>query len=82
MIDHAIAQGLSAEFARRAVTGVVVDASQLIAGVAPSAIVNEMIEYRGTTAAALTEMMRRGFAGTVGAGLDAAKRKADGMAKS
>jgi len=82
MIDHAITQGLSVEFARKAVIGVVVHASQLIAGVAPSAVVNEMIEYRGTTAAALTEMMHRGFVGTVAAGLDAAKRMAEGMAKS
>src|SRR5262249_24452144 len=59
LIAHAVAQGLSADFARRAVEGVVVNASPLITGLDPAVIVNEMIEYRGTTAAALTEMTQR-----------------------
>lgn len=79
MIAHAVAQGLSVDFARQAVEGVVVNASQLISGQDPSAIVNEMIEYRGTTAAALTEMMQRGFAGAINGGLEAAVRKAESM---
>jgi len=79
MIAHAVAQGLSADFARQAIEGVVVNASQLIAGVNPADIVKEMIDYRGTTAAALTEMMQRGFNGAVDGGLDAALRKADVM---
>lgn len=82
MIAHAVAQGLSAEFARQAVEGVVVNASQLISGLNPTAIVNEMIEYRGTTAAALTEMMQRGFNGAISGGLDAAMRRTEGMMQS
>jgi pyrroline-5-carboxylate reductase len=81
MIAHAVSQGLSADFARRAVEGVVVNASQLITGLNPTLIVNEMIEYRGTTAAALTEMTQRGFYGTINGGLEAALRKAEGMAQ-
>jgi pyrroline-5-carboxylate reductase len=74
METHAIAQGLPADFARRAALGVVVAASQLLAapGSDPSAVVQEMIDYKGTTAAALSTMLAQGFGKAVGAGLDAA----------
>jgi pyrroline-5-carboxylate reductase len=81
MIAHAVAQGLPLAFAQRAVAGVVVNASQLLAGVDPKHIVDEMIAYRGTTAAALNEMVERGFVNAVAAGLEAAARKAAGVAQ-
>lgn len=82
MIDHAVMRGLPESFARRAAKGVVAGASQLLAGEDgdPSRVVQEMIDYRGTTAAALQTMIDRGFAEAVAAGLDAASAKAAGMA--
>jgi pyrroline-5-carboxylate reductase len=82
MEAHAVAQGLPADFARRAALGVVVAASQLLAaeGSKPELIVQEMIDYNGTTAAALRTMLDKGFIGAVGAGLDAASAKASAMA--
>jgi pyrroline-5-carboxylate reductase len=81
---HAVAQGLPAEFARRAALGVVVAASQLLAaeGSKPELIVQEMIDYNGTTAAALRAMLDKGFIGAVDAGLDAASAKGNEMANS
>lgn len=82
MIAHAVAQGLPAAFAERAAKGVVAGASQLLAGEdgEPARIVQEMIDYRGTTAAALQAMLDRGFTGSVAAGLEAAAAKAAAMA--
>src|SRR5262249_20369264 len=82
MIAHAVAQGLPLDFSERAVRGVIVNASQLLAGPDPKEIVDEMVAYRGTTAAALTTIMDSGFVGAVQAGLVAALRKAADMAKS
>src|SRR5215510_11976174 len=55
MIAHALARGLRPDLARRAVLGVVVGASQLLADDAcdPAALIRTFIGYRGTTAAAL-----------------------------
>jgi pyrroline-5-carboxylate reductase len=82
MIAHAVAQGLPPAFAKRAAKGVVAGASQLLAGENgdPAQIVQAMIDYRGTTAAALQAMMDRGFTGSVAAGLEAAAAKAAAMA--
>jgi pyrroline-5-carboxylate reductase len=82
MIAHAVAQGLPAAFAERAAKGVVAGASQLLAGENgdPAQIVQAMLDYRGTTAAALQTMMDRGFTGAVAAGLEAAAAKAAAMA--
>jgi pyrroline-5-carboxylate reductase len=82
MIAHAVAQGLPIAFAKRAAKGVVAGASQLLAGEDgdPAQIVQAMIDYRGTTAAALQTMMDRGFTGSVAAGLEAAAAKAAAMA--
>ena len=78
MIEHAVAQGLPSAFAERAAVGVVAGASQLLGGVegGPARTVQDMIDYRGTTAAALQAMIERGFAGSVAAGLEAAAAKA------
>lgn len=81
MIEHAVARGLPLAFARRAAQGVLVDASQLLAeSDDPAPIVQAMIDYRGTTAAALQAMIDGGFKKAVGAGLDAASAKAAAMA--
>lgn len=82
MIAHAVAQGLPPAFAERAAKGVVAGASQLLVGEGgdPARIVQEMIDYRGTTAAALQAMIARGFTGAVAAGLEAAAAKAASMA--
>lgn len=82
MIAHAVAQGLPPDFAERAAKGVVTGASQLLAGEQgdPAQVVQAMIDYRGTTAAALQTMMDRGFTDAVAAGLEAAAAKASAMA--
>lgn len=82
MIAHAVAQGLPRDFAERAAKGVVAGASQLLADeeADPAQIVQAMIEYRGTTAAALQAMIDRGFTDSVAAGLEAAAAKAAAMA--
>ena len=83
MIEHAAARGLPMAFARRAAQGVLVDASQLLAEHDdPAPIVQEMIDYRGTTAAALQAMIDAGFKAAVGQGLDAAAAKAAAMAQA
>jgi pyrroline-5-carboxylate reductase len=78
MAAHAVTQGLPVEFAIRAAKGVIVGASQLLSdcSVDPSTIVQEMIDYRGTTCAALETMERKGFGESVAAGLEAAAAKA------
>lgn len=82
MIEHAVARGLPSAFAERAAVGVVAGASQLLAGAGggPAQTVRAMIDYRGTTAAALQATMGHGFAGSVAAGLDAAAAKAATLA--
>ncbi len=78
MIAHAVTQGLPRAFAERAAKGIVVEASQLISGETSRTdeIVRAMIDYRGTTAAALQTMLDHGFNRVVACGLEAAARKA------
>lgn len=81
MIEQAVARGLPMAFARRAAKGVLVGASQLLADHEdPGPVVQAMIDYRGTTAAALQTMVDHGFKTAVAAGLDAAATKAAAMA--
>ncbi len=84
LIAHAVSQGLPRDFAKRAAGGVVAGASQLFAGEGDDTaeIVQAMIDYRGTTAAALQAMLDRGFNESVAAGLEAAAAKASAMAAS
>lgn len=79
---HAAGQGLPRDFAARAAKGVVVGASELFAGddADTAAIVQEMIDYRGTTAAALQTMIDQGFNKAVAAGIEAATAKAEALA--
>jgi pyrroline-5-carboxylate reductase len=81
MLTHAVARGLDPELARRAVEGVVCDASRLLANQAttPAATVRTFVDYRGTTAAGLTAMMEGGFSDAVHAGLTAAADAANKM---
>lgn len=78
LFKHALDQGLPADFARRAAKGVVIDASQLFKGADSDTgqVVQEMIDYRGTTAAALQTMIDNGFDRAVAAGIEAASAKA------
>lgn len=78
LFKHALEQGLPAEFAHRAAKGVVIDASQLFKGADSDTgqVVQEMIDYRGTTAAALQTMIDNGFYRAVAAGIEAASAKA------
>jgi pyrroline-5-carboxylate reductase len=84
LLSHALARGLPEPVARRAVAGVVCDASQLIAGpqASPDEIVRAFMEYRGTTDAGLRAMQDAGFAEAVHAGLSAAVAKAAAMANT
>ncbi len=81
---HAAGQGLPRDFAARAAKGVVAGASGLFAAddADTAAIVQEMIDYRGTTAAALQTMLDQGFNQTVAAGIEAATAKAEALAAS
>lgn len=82
LIAEAVAQGLPRDFAVRAAKRILCGATQLFRG--PQAdtaqIVREMINYRGTTAAALLAMMENGFNEAVAAGLRAAAKKASTIA--
>ena len=73
--------GIRPLHAPRAVEGVVVNASQLIAGQDPQRIMQELIAYRGVTAAALEAMQAAGFTKAVAEGLAAAARKSAARAK-
>jgi pyrroline-5-carboxylate reductase len=79
MIAHAVKKGLPPNFARRAAKSVVAGASQLFVAEKDDTaeIVRVMMEYRGTTAAALQTMVEQGFMEAVGAGLAAAAEKAE-----
>ncbi len=78
LVAHATSQGLPPAFARRAAKGVVAAASQLFADsdADTAAIVQGMIDYRGTTSAALQTMLDNGFNRAVALGLEAASAKA------
>jgi pyrroline-5-carboxylate reductase len=82
MIAHAEGRGLPAELARRAVLSVVTGASRLLADTDPAQMMQALIDYRGTTAAALQTMIDEGFERAVHAGLDAADARAGQMARA
>lgn len=82
MLSHAEARGLPPHVARKAVQGVICGASRLLDGdrFAPAATVETFIDYEGTTAAALREMIRAGLPEAVHAGLQAAASAAAELA--
>ncbi|MBD0416992.1 pyrroline-5-carboxylate reductase family protein [Oryzicola mucosus] len=74
MLSHAETAGIPSHVAEKAVRGVVCGASRLIDSdeFMPNSTVESFLNYRGTTAAALHEMIRAGFSDAVHAGLRAA----------
>lgn len=74
LMRHALDHGIAPAIARRAVEGVICDASRLLADPAWDfeAVVERFRAYRGITAAGLDAMIERGFTDSVRAGLDAA----------
>jgi pyrroline-5-carboxylate reductase len=84
MIGHALSHGLPQAVARRAVEGVVCDASQLLKGaqIPPGETVRTFMDYKGTTDAGLRAMQDAGFVEAVHAGLSAAAAKAATMAEA
>lgn len=82
MLAHAETRGLPPQVALRATIGIVSSASRLLASAdaSPAQTVRTFVDYDGTTAAALREMMRAGFVEAVHAGLTAAEKAAAAMA--
>jgi pyrroline-5-carboxylate reductase len=81
MLSHAVANGLPQDFSLRAVRGLIGGASRLVAegNAQPADILDAMMGYRGTTAAALIAMTAQGFTTAVQAGLAAAEATARGQ---
>lgn len=78
----ALKEGLPPAIATNAVEAVICDAAGLLSGRIDTArdLVQEFIDYRGTTAAALSTALREGFADAVEAAIQAATDKARDMA--
>ena len=81
MMNDAIARGVPADVAVRAAQQVVIGAGRLQEhdGASPAATVKAFVDYGGTTAAGINAMRANGFAKAVGAGLQAAFAKAQGL---
>lgn len=78
MMNDAIGRGIPTEIARRAAQQLVIGAGRLqeVDGMSPADTVKAFVDYNGTTAAGIIAMRKMGFDSAVGAGLDAAFRKA------
>ncbi|MBX5216173.1 MULTISPECIES: pyrroline-5-carboxylate reductase [unclassified Rhizobium] len=81
MMRDAVARGLPAEVARRAVNTVISGAGRLLErrNECPDNVVQTFLDYRGTTAAAIEGMRAAGFDAAVGEGLSAAFKKSVSM---
>ncbi len=81
MLAHAIAHGLESEFALEAVRAAIAGAAELVGGGAltPHEIVENLMDYRGSTAAALEAMKIKGFDSVVALGLEAAENRVSTM---
>lgn len=81
MIDHAAAQGVPEDIARRAAEQVLIGAGRLQEhnGASPQETVKSFVDYKGTTAAGIIAMRENGFEKAVGAGLDAAFKAAQNL---
>lgn len=78
MMQDAISQGIPADIAQRAVNTVMIGAGRLLEkrDVSPSETTQTFLEYRGTTAAAITVMRDGGFDAVIANGLTAASKAA------
>lgn len=78
MMNGAVGRGVPSDVARRAAQQVIVGAGRLqeYNGASPSETVKSFVDYKGTTAAGIIAMRENGFDGAIGAGLEAAFRKA------
>ncbi|ACI58146.1 Pyrroline-5-carboxylate reductase (plasmid) [Rhizobium leguminosarum bv. trifolii WSM2304] len=83
MMRDAVARGLPAEIARRAVNTVISGAGRLLErhDESPGEVVQTFLDYRGTTAAAIESMRAAGFDASVAKGLSAAFQKSVSMGK-
>ncbi|MBB2754012.1 UNVERIFIED_ORG: pyrroline-5-carboxylate reductase [Rhizobium aethiopicum] len=83
MMRDAIARGLPAAIARRAVNTVISGAGRLLErrDESPEEVVQTFLDYRGTTAAAIDSMRAAGFDASVAKGLSAAFQKSVSMGK-
>lgn len=81
MMADAVKRGVPAGIARRAAEQVMIGAGRLqeVNGLSPADTVKAFVDYKGTTAAGIIAMRQMGFDSTVGAGLDAAFRKAQAL---
>ncbi|MGZ2487490.1 pyrroline-5-carboxylate reductase [Rhizobium pisi] len=84
MMRDAVAQGLPAEIARRAVNTVISGAGRLLErhDGSPDDVVQTFLGYRGTTAAAIEGMRVAGFDASVAGGLSAAFKKSVSMGEA
>ena len=84
MISDAIAHGLDRQVARRAVNTLIVGAGRLLEqrDDCPTDTVRTFLDYRGTTAAAIEEMVAAGFSTAVARGLSAAFQKSVRMGEA
>ncbi len=78
MMQDAISQGIPADIAQRAVNTLLIGAGRLLEkrDVSPSETTQTFLEYRGTTAAAITVMRDGGFDAAIANGLTAASKAA------
>ncbi|MDL2405768.1 pyrroline-5-carboxylate reductase dimerization domain-containing protein [Rhizobium calliandrae] len=84
MMRDAVAYGLQKEVALRAVSTVFIGAGRLLErrDDSPDAIVEALVNYRGTTAAGIESMRATGFEAAVAEGLSAAFQKSVSMGKA
>ncbi|MEW9613296.1 pyrroline-5-carboxylate reductase dimerization domain-containing protein [Shinella sp. S4-D37] len=84
MMADAIAHGLDHRVARRAVNTLLVGAGRLLEqrDDCPTETVRTFLDYRGTTAAAIEEMMVAGFGEAVARGMTAAFKKSVSMGET
>lgn len=83
MTNDALRHGLPPDVARRAARQVIVGAGRLqeFNGQSPAETVKAFLDYKGTTAAAISAMREHGFDEAVAAGLNAALRKAQALSR-
>ncbi|MCF4099572.1 pyrroline-5-carboxylate reductase family protein [Maritalea mediterranea] len=81
MVDHAVKQGIAPEIAERAVRQLFLASGQFLADetATPAEQVQAMVDYAGTTAAGLTNMIESDLSDAISEGLLAAARKAEQM---